>query len=178
MENIKENVLHIDKLIHGTFVNVFDSGVLLIGKPKSGKSSIALELVSNGHALIADDLVRIKKKDSCFFGKSITTPKQLTEFIHINNYGFINLRKLFGDNGVFREEKKIDLIIKLGLKDLIIKDDDFKQLRTININTQDIKINIAKFIEIVIKNYKLEKDGYNSDNEFTIEQIKAITTKT
>ena len=43
--------------LHGTFVDVYGIGVLLIGKSGVGKSECALELVERGHRFIADDVV-------------------------------------------------------------------------------------------------------------------------
>lgn len=43
--------------IHGTAVSFKKSGILIIGKPGSGKSSLALELIGLGATLVADDQV-------------------------------------------------------------------------------------------------------------------------
>ena len=48
-----------DVVIHGVFVNVGGTGVLVVGDPGIGKSECALELVARGHRLIADDVVEI-----------------------------------------------------------------------------------------------------------------------
>ena len=43
--------------IHGTAIDVYGVGCLLIGPPGIGKSEAALELVERGHRLVADDQV-------------------------------------------------------------------------------------------------------------------------
>ena len=43
--------------IHGVLVDVFEVGVLLLGKSGIGKSECALELVMRGHRLVADDVI-------------------------------------------------------------------------------------------------------------------------
>ena len=42
---------------HGVFMEVRDLGVLIKGDPAIGKSELALELISRGHRLVADDIV-------------------------------------------------------------------------------------------------------------------------
>ena len=44
-------------MIHGALVEVSGVGVLLRGPSGVGKSECALELVSRGHKLVADDVV-------------------------------------------------------------------------------------------------------------------------
>jgi len=43
------------KIMHGVFMEVMGIGVLLTGPSGIGKSELALELISRGHRLIADD---------------------------------------------------------------------------------------------------------------------------
>jgi HPr kinase/phosphorylase len=42
---------------HGVFIEVQGFGVLIKGSPAIGKSELALELISRGHRLVADDVV-------------------------------------------------------------------------------------------------------------------------
>ena len=46
--------------IHGALVDVGGVGVLLLGPSGVGKSECALELVSRGHRLVADDVVEFE----------------------------------------------------------------------------------------------------------------------
>ena len=43
--------------VHGVYMEVLGMGVLLTGEAGIGKSELALELLSRGHRLIADDAV-------------------------------------------------------------------------------------------------------------------------
>src|SRR5258708_10685606 len=47
--------------IHGTLLDVYGVGILILGNSGIGKSECALELVERGHRLVADDLVYIKR---------------------------------------------------------------------------------------------------------------------
>jgi len=47
--------------LHGVFLDVLEMGVLITGASAIGKSELALELISRGHGLIADDIVEVYK---------------------------------------------------------------------------------------------------------------------
>ncbi len=96
--------------IHGTFVDVYGIGVLLLGKSGIGKSEISLELIKRGHRLIADDLVEIiKLGDTELIGRGINIVQHHME---IRGVGIIDLKSLFGI-GVIREQQKVELAIFL-----------------------------------------------------------------
>ena len=46
---------------HGVFMDVLGMGVLISGDSGLGKSELALELISRGHGLVADDVVEIRR---------------------------------------------------------------------------------------------------------------------
>lgn len=50
--------------IHGVLLEILSLGVLLIGQSGIGKSETALELISRGHSLVADDLISVKRYPS------------------------------------------------------------------------------------------------------------------
>src|SRR3546814_9120761 len=41
--------------LHGVFMEVYSIGVLITGESGAGKSELALELITRGHRLVADD---------------------------------------------------------------------------------------------------------------------------
>jgi HPr kinase/phosphorylase len=47
--------------LHGVFMDVLGVGVLVTGDSGAGKSELALELISRGHGLVADDVVEISR---------------------------------------------------------------------------------------------------------------------
>ena len=49
--------------VHGVLMDINGMGTLIIGKSGVGKSEIALELITRGHQLIADDCVQIYQKE-------------------------------------------------------------------------------------------------------------------
>ena len=46
---------------HGVFMDVYGMGILITGDSGVGKSELALELVSRGHGLVADDVVELAR---------------------------------------------------------------------------------------------------------------------
>ncbi len=95
--------------VHGTLVDLYGSGVLLVGDSGLGKSESALELVTRGHRLVADDAVEIKLVEDQLFGSSPDLTRHLME---VRGIGIINVRDMFGV-GAVRDEKTIDLVVRL-----------------------------------------------------------------
>ena len=94
--------------LHGTFVDVYGIGVLLMGKSGVGKSECALELVERGHRFIADDVVEIKRVDeSILMGGGSPLLKHHME---IRGLGIINVKDIFGIRSV-RDRKRVELVI-------------------------------------------------------------------
>ncbi|MGA1867035.1 MAG: HPr(Ser) kinase/phosphatase [bacterium] len=96
--------------VHGTFLNILGLGVLLIGKSGIGKSEGALALISLGHQLIADDVVKIRVLHP--YTLVGTAPSLIRYHMEIRGLGIINILELFGSNAVM-EKKEIDLIISM-----------------------------------------------------------------
>ena len=99
-----------DTTVHGVCVRIFDLGVLLIGASGIGKSECALELVTKGHRLIADDIVNIRKESSTsLVASAFETGKNHME---IRGLGILNVQELFGSNAVC-DETELELVIEI-----------------------------------------------------------------
>jgi len=99
--------------VHGVLVRVFRTGVLIVGESGIGKSECALDLVSKGHKLVADDVVAITSgSNGLLLG---TAPALTTELLEIRGLGVINVRTLFGDLAL-NKESAIDLCVELRRK--------------------------------------------------------------
>src|SRR5690606_29503795 len=96
--------------LHGVLLDVLGVGILLLGKSGIGKSEAALDLVSRGHRLVADDIVLIRRHGpATVFG---TGSGIIRHHMEIRGLGIINIKDLFGISAV-RENKKIELVIEL-----------------------------------------------------------------
>jgi HPr kinase/phosphorylase len=97
-------------IVHGVLLEIFGLGVLITGDPGMGKSESALDLITRGHRLVADDAITMKKfENDVLVGYCSELLRNLLE---IRGLGVINIRDLFG-MGSLRHHKKIELIIKL-----------------------------------------------------------------
>lgn len=159
--------------LHGTLVDVFGIGVLLLGKSGVGKSECALELIERGHRLVADDMVTIKKIDeSLLFGSG--TPV-LKHHMEIRGLGIINVRDIFGIRSV-RNRKRIELVALLEEWDSTKEYDrlglEEKKYTILELEVPYIIIpvrpgrNIPVLIETASLNHRMKKLGVFSAIEF------------
>ncbi len=64
--------------MHATCVDINGSGVLIVGRSGSGKSSLAINLLALGSKLVADDQCELVKNNNNF---RIFKPEQRIEII-------------------------------------------------------------------------------------------------
>jgi HPr kinase/phosphorylase len=95
--------------LHAVLVRVFDTGVLLIGESGIGKSECALELITKGHRLCADDAVELFASGERLIGKPPLLTRHLLE---IRGLGIINVSEVFGEQAVC-DETPVDICIEL-----------------------------------------------------------------
>ena len=97
-------------MLHGALLDVHGVGVLLLGPSGVGKSECALELVSRGHRLVADDVVELEAgPDGTAIGRA---PQRVRHYMEIRGLGIIFIPDLFGPDRV-RDEMAIDLVCRL-----------------------------------------------------------------
>ncbi|ULJ68841.1 HPr(Ser) kinase/phosphatase [Wielerella bovis] len=180
-----QRVLAVSTVKHGVFLDVFEIGVLLMGASGLGKSELALELISRGHSLVADDAVELHRTaPEVLEGRC---PPMLRDFLEVRGLGVLNIRHIFGETSI-RPKKQLKLIINLMPAD----DDYMKTLDRLSIRTEtesilNVKIrsvvlpvaagrNLAVLVEAAVRNYILQLRGKNSTKEF-LERHQAIMMK-
>ncbi len=94
---------------HGVLVEVLGVGILLLGPSGIGKSECALELVTRGHRLVADDVVRLVAKDGRLMGHS---PERIRHFTEIRGLGLLYVPDLYGPDSV-RGEGEVNVAVRL-----------------------------------------------------------------
>src|SRR5436305_5272121 len=96
--------------LHGVFLDVLEIGVLITGDSSIGKSELALELISRGHGLVADDVVELQQiGPETIQGRC---PPLLRDFLEVRGLGVLNIRSIFGETAV-RPRKALRLIVQL-----------------------------------------------------------------
>ncbi|GIX35467.1 MAG: HPr kinase/phosphorylase [Lysobacteraceae bacterium] len=100
--------------LHGVFMEVYSIGVLLTGDSGVGKSELALELISRGHRLVADDAPEFTQIAPDVIDG--TCPELLQDLLEVRGLGVINVADMFGDTAVKRN-KYLRLIIHLERQD-------------------------------------------------------------
>ena len=100
---------------HGCMVDYRGVGVLIMGSSGAGKSEVAIGLLERGGALVADDMVILRKVGR----ELIATSKEFSRgFIEMRGIGIINVASLYG-YGAVRPRKRLDLVVTLKpFKDL------------------------------------------------------------
>lgn len=178
-------VLAASTTLHGVFLDVLEMGVLITGASAIGKSELALELISRGHGLIADDIVEVDRvSPELIEGRC---PEVLRDFLEVRGIGILNIRTTFGETAV-RPRKSLKLIVHL--EDL--SDEQFKRLDRMSVNASyqevlGVKIrkvvipvaagrNLAVLVETAVRNFVLNLRGIDPTREFIERQAKLMET--
>ena len=165
--------------LHGVFIEVQGFGVLIKGEAAIGKSELALELISRGHRLIADDIVDFFQISP--YRVEGRCPELLQDFLEVRGLGILNIRALFGDNAV-KPTKPLDLIIQLELANMQKPQElDRLSLKTQHERVLDVDIskivipiavgrNIAVLVEVAVRNHMLLMRGINATQQLSKRQ--------
>ena len=168
---------------HGVFIEVMGVGVLLAGRPGVGKSELALELVSRGHRLIADDAPEFALvapetvEGSC--------PPALRDFMEVRGLGIVNVRALFGDSAV-KPHRTLRLIINLAVMDerCYSPEERLKGIRgerdLLGVAIPEVSLpvapghNMAVVVECTVRNHILSMKGYSAADDFSERQNRLM----
>jgi Hpr(Ser) kinase/phosphatase/PTS IIA-like nitrogen-regulatory protein PtsN len=96
--------------LHAVMMDVLGMGVLITGDSGVGKSELALELISRGHGLVADDIVEIARVSPNTL--EARCPPMLKDFLEVRGLGVLNIRTVFGETAC-RRKMKLKLIVNL-----------------------------------------------------------------
>ena len=176
---ISRKILADSTSMHGVFMDVLGMGVLITGESGVGKSELALELISRGHGLVADDVVEISR----IAAKTLEgrCPPLLKDFLEVRGLGVLNIRIIFGETAV-RPKMNLKLIVhlekpgqagaapteRLPLHELT-EDILGLPIREVVIPVAAGR-NLAVLLEAAVRNYILQLRGYDSTQEFVARQ--------
>jgi HPr kinase/phosphorylase len=169
--------------LHGVFLDVLEMGVLITGASAIGKSELALELISRGNGLIADDIVELYRiSPDTIEGRC---PDVLRDFLEVRGIGILNIRTIFGETAV-RPRKLLRLIVNLedhgneafSELDRLQVNATFQEVLAVPIRKVTIPVaagrNLAVLVEAAVRNFVLNQRGIDSTKEFIERQQKLM----
>jgi HPr kinase/phosphorylase len=167
--------------MHGVFMDVLGMGVLISGESGLGKSELALELITRGHGLIADDVVDFTRvAPDAVEGRC---PPLLQNLLEVRGLGLLDIRTIFGETSV-RRKMRLKLIVQMIRRSVM---DEFERL-PLEAMSQEImglpirKVvipvaagrNLAVLVEAAVRNTVLSLRGIDTMQEFVERQQAAM----
>lgn len=173
MQNLAETTV-----VHGVFLDVSGIGVLIQGEAAVGKSELALELVTRGHRLVADDAVELSHVAPEILEGAC--PAMLRDFLEVRGLGILNIRSLFGETSV-KLKKNLKLIVHLvNPSDSPTKvsrlEMEASQTQILGVDIPTVRIpvaagrNLAVLVEVAVRNHILISRGINPVEELMTRQ--------
>ncbi|MBK7355621.1 HPr(Ser) kinase/phosphatase [Propionivibrio sp.] len=166
---------------HGVFMDVYGMGILITGDSGVGKSELALELVSRGHGLVADDVVELARTaPTTIEGRC---PSMLRDYLEVRGLGLLNIRTIFGETAA-RRKMKLKLVVHL--QEFATGDDsprlplDSQTQEILGIPVRKVVFhvapgrNLAVLLEAAVRNCILQMRGIDSMSEFINRQQQAV----
>ncbi|MBX3696603.1 MAG: HPr(Ser) kinase/phosphatase [Dokdonella sp.] len=170
--------------LHGVLMEVNSIGVLITGESGTGKSELALELITRGHRLVADDapeftLIAPDVIDG-------TCPEMLRDLLEVRGLGVLNVREMFGHTAV-KPSKYLRLIVHLQPMAQSGADDEMKRLygdvgyrEVLDVPIPQIVIpvasgrNIAVLAEAAVRSHMLKSKGLDPAQTFVDRQAHQL----
>ena len=168
---------------HGVLLDVLGVGTMITGKSGVGKSELALELISRGSGLVADDVVELFHiAPKTLEGRS---PALLKDYLEVRGLGMLNIRTIFGETAV-RRRKNLKLIVELvkvtssnhSTSDRLPLTASTETILGVDVRKVQLPVaagrNLAVLIEAAVRNFVLQLRGNDSTAEFMARQNSAI----
>lgn len=175
-----------ERTMHGVLVEVWGTGVLIMGESGVGKSESALELVERGHSLIADDAVSLK----CINGNILMgspSAKVMGHHMEIRGVGIVDISRIFGVIAI-KDKKQVEIIVQLeewdAKKAYNRVGEKGETITILGVTIPLIRIpvrpgrNIPIIIETAVLNERLKMKGMHAAKEFDKNIIQWLESET
>jgi HPr kinase/phosphorylase len=170
--------------VHGVFLEVHGVGVLVEGPAATGKSTLALDLVARGHALVADDAVELRRPaPGIVLGRC---PPVLEGYLEARGLGVLDVRRMHGARAV-RRQRRLDLVVRLaprrGRASADARLSGRRSTRRLlgetlpALTLPQTSHNLAALVEAACLDRRLRLDGIDADAALVRRQARAITKK-
>jgi HPr kinase/phosphorylase len=169
--------------MHGVFLDVLGLGVMITGDSGVGKSELALELISRGSGLIADDVIELYRiAPETLEGRC---PVLLRDFLEVRGLGVLNIRTIFGESAL-RPRKNMKMIVQLEKPagsetqyvDRLPLKPGVHEILGVDISKVTIPVaagrNLAVLVEAAVRNHVLQLRGIDSTREFITRQAQEM----
>lgn len=170
---------------HGVFMRILGLGVLLTGPSGVGKSELALELLTRGHRLVADDATEFSLRGARIIG---TCPPLLAGFLEARSLGILNVRRMFGTRSVIAHHP-LDLVIHLEFRETALQR-EAQPLERLEGRRSELEVlgrpvpqislpirlghNLAVLVEAACRDLRLRQRGYRADEDLVARQLDMI----
>jgi len=165
---------------HGVCMDVLGLGVLITGDSGVGKSELALELISRGHGLVADDVVEVSRIATSTL--ECRCPPMLKDFLEVRGLGVLDIRTIFGETAV-RPKMNLRLVVQLDRpgaseSERLPLHEQAEDILGVPVRKVVIPVaagrNLAVLLEAAVRNYILQLRGIHSTAEFMERQRTEI----
>jgi HPr kinase/phosphorylase len=170
--------------MHGVFLEVYSIGVLITGEPGSGKSELALELLTRGHRLVADDATEFTLIAPDVIDG--TCPDLLRDLLEVRGVGVLNVREMFGHTAV-KPSKYLRLMVHLKpLRDgeqtdgltRLTGDVGHRELLDVQVPSITLPVapgrNLSVLVEAAVRSHMLKSKGIDPAQTFIDRQAHQL----
>ncbi len=166
---------------HGVLMDVLGMGVLITGESGLGKSELALELISRGHGLVADDVVEMTQiAPTMIEGRC---PQLLQNLLEVRGLGLLDIKAIFGETAV-RRRMRLKLIVHLVRRstfedaERLPMESQYEDVLGVAIRRVVLPVaagrNLAVLLEAAVRNTILQFRGIDTLADFMKRQEKAM----
>lgn len=189
MRHLLTQLLAEREIIHGVMMDVHGTGVLITGDASVGKSELALELISRGHILVADDAPEFTRIAPGTL--ECQCPPLLQDFLEVRGLGVLNIALMYGDahtrtrkilrcivhlKPVTGEESHHEMAAIAG--DRISEPSDTRLVLGVQVPQRTIPVapgrNMAVLVEAAVRDQILRAGGYSASRDLVSKQEKAL----
>ena len=172
--------------VHGVFMEIFTLGVLITGEAGTGKSELALELISRGHRLIADDAPSFTRISPDLIEGHC--PEVLRDYLEVRGLGLLDVRRMFGDAAV-KTSKYLRLVIHLHTPsaselpgDRLQGHFDTRPILELDVPRIHLPVlagrNLAVMAEAAVRSFMLRLKGFDAAREFMERHARLMSEQT
>lgn len=160
--------------LHGVLIEVQGCGVLISGPAGAGKSQLGLELLSRGHAFVADDALDVYRDGETLRGQGID---ECAEFLALRCGVVVNVARQFGPEAL-RASASIDVIVSPG--PALLPSEPIPQLDVLGLKRPQHFLatlpGSAETVEALVRHWHDVQGGYDAAADLAARQTARMST--